>query len=58
MHDCCGGKNCHKLLFLESLCKLFPKADEIFGNQRIDDDLIKTTIPNTQNIQNKQQKSI
>ena len=50
MHGCCGGKNCHKLLFSESLCKVFCKVDEIFDNQRIDDDLIKTTILNTQSI--------
>ena len=33
---------------MENLNELFPKADEIFDNQRIDDDLPEITIPNTQ----------
>ena len=37
-----------KVRFLENLNELFPKADEIFDNQTIDDDLPEITIPNTQ----------
>ena len=42
-------KNCYKnVRFLETLSKLFPEADEIFDNQKIDDDFLEIKIPNTQ----------
>ena len=34
--------------FSKNLSKLFPEADEISDNQRIDDNLPEMTIPNTQ----------
>ena len=39
-----------KVSFLENLSKLFPVADDIFDNRKIDigDDLPEITIPNTQ----------
>lgn len=37
-----------KVRFSENLCKIFPKADEILGNQKIHDDFPEITIPNTQ----------
>ena len=39
-----------KVTFSENLSKLFSKADEIFDNQRINDDLSEITTPNTQKI--------
>ena len=42
-------KNCYKnVRFSETLSKLFPEADEIFDNQKIDDDFLEIKIPNTQ----------
>ena len=47
------GENLIQRFFLGDkphLSKLFPKADEIFDNQKIDDHLPEITIPNTQTI--------
>ena len=49
-----GGKKTatKKVRFPENLNKLFPKAGEIFDNQRIDDNLPEITISNKQYLKN------
>ena len=49
-----GGKKTatKKVRFPENLSKLFPKAGEIFDNQRIDDNLPEITISNKQYLKN------
>ena len=52
--NCWGGKKTatKKVRFPENLSKIFPKAGEIFDNQRIDDSLPEITISNKQYLKN------